>query len=549
MTRFSNLAGRLARVKGLLRAFLRDENGGMAPFMVLGIAGVMFAGAYAFDATRMTTSAAQIKRATDAAAMAVAMAAAENSGLDTAALRQMAETYVQNNLGMDAALDSDNIRNVTVSVAASGMGRTYTVGAQMRSVSALVNAGTTWIDVASVAYAESPKTELAIVVPEQGEVSRAERQLLVDELDTFLDTLFGDAADDTRKNLRVAVVPYGQHGVNVVKINSNLVPLARGERLIRWVQRSSYQADPESIGRVFPWATSTPRITGGHASASVPDARANRLCLHHVDQRDNYFPWRGGALRAFNLDYKMDQTNDGHYRHPWPTGNPLIIRLFTNNDPNQFHRLVKDIHCPDTPLLPLEASKAKIKQQLSNVVSASRVIDRDGGDAGANVSYVPGLVWAGRALSEDMRGQAGWEDSDYPLDFGTGGDSKKYFIMFAKLVPQGFVSGATNEAITDFSTGAELRNLRRGVETLCQEFLEAGITGYFIGLNQAPKGDSIFSQTIKPGVQVCTDGDDRYAFAPGATLAGESARAFLRDKLETIASEILESGSKVRLIR
>ena len=94
-------------VAGLRRQAARlavEEHGGVAPFMVLAIGGALLATAYAIDLARMTNNAAQIKRATDAAAIAIGNQLLMDSRSTPEQLSKMAWGYVQNNLGMDSDL-------------------------------------------------------------------------------------------------------------------------------------------------------------------------------------------------------------------------------------------------------------------------------------------------------------------------------------------------------------------------------------------------------------------------------------------------------------
>ena len=74
------------------------QRGSVAPFMVLALGGALLATAYSIETSRMSNGAAQLKRATDAAALAVTMAYASDQNTDVQAL---AERYVQANLGLD----------------------------------------------------------------------------------------------------------------------------------------------------------------------------------------------------------------------------------------------------------------------------------------------------------------------------------------------------------------------------------------------------------------------------------------------------------------
>ncbi|HEY0201334.1 MAG TPA: hypothetical protein VGC24_06550 [Burkholderiaceae bacterium] len=80
------------------------QRGGAIVLLLLLIGAITALAAFASDSVRMTADAAQLKRATDAAAMAGAMARAKDRDVD---IQTIAARYVAANLGMDTAqLDS-----------------------------------------------------------------------------------------------------------------------------------------------------------------------------------------------------------------------------------------------------------------------------------------------------------------------------------------------------------------------------------------------------------------------------------------------------------
>jgi len=520
MSRFSKMAGYLGKAWMSVRVFGRDERGGMAPFMVLGIAGVMVAGAYAFDATRMTTGAAQLKRATDAAAMAVAVDGMGDPDMSAPRLNALAEEYVRANLGMDSVVSSQ-LGDIRVEVGRKEPGRTYKVLAELQPVSVLLGAGSGPVEVHSTAYAENPKTEVAIILPSEGDftISAAERTALAEIASDFVDDLFGGSSADTRANLRVAVVPHGD-GVNVTPQGQNRI-----SRLRQWVPPNIVSRPVDFLDRTFPWNSSTPRVTN-HAAPLMPDTRTDRLCLTDRRQTESRYWWRGSAAQAFTVNYRLDQTNEWQYQYR--------IHVYSNNNSDFFQYIVDDLACPRARFLPLDESRTKIKESIwANAEHPS-----------FNQRYSPGLIWAGRALSPDMRGAAGWGDPVYPLDFETdNSDNRKYIVMFAKLIGDWFLD--------PYGTTGSGQNTRRAFEGLCREYVDVGIKTYFLGLSTVEPDHhmmSAFGQVVAPGMKICTDGDKRYSYVMGSVFNAGSVRTDFRNRLKAIAEEIQKSSSGVRLI-
>ncbi len=91
----ARISARLARCTGSRAA----QEGAVAPFMVLALVGGLLAAGFAIDVLRMTGDAGQLKRATDAAALALGREYIRNSkDFDTVG-PTLAGDYVRANLG------------------------------------------------------------------------------------------------------------------------------------------------------------------------------------------------------------------------------------------------------------------------------------------------------------------------------------------------------------------------------------------------------------------------------------------------------------------
>lgn len=103
--------------RAALSAFIHQETGAGTAFYVLGTTmALLVSAAFIVDTSTATGDATQIKRATDAAALAVAHQATINGDeYDPEQIKELAYQYVKNNLGLNNALDNKLAReDVTV---------------------------------------------------------------------------------------------------------------------------------------------------------------------------------------------------------------------------------------------------------------------------------------------------------------------------------------------------------------------------------------------------------------------------------------------------
>jgi Flp pilus assembly protein TadG len=124
---------RLSKIRRSVAQFYRQEQGAGTAFLVLGTMALLVSGAFVVDTLNSTGDAAQIKRATDAAAWAignqVVVSHTENQTFGEQDMTELAYMYIAHNLGMNTKLSSQITReNITVTRGeGEGASQTYTV--------------------------------------------------------------------------------------------------------------------------------------------------------------------------------------------------------------------------------------------------------------------------------------------------------------------------------------------------------------------------------------------------------------------------------------
>lgn len=154
-------------MKNTLKRLCREQHGGVAPFMVLAIGGALLATAYAVDLSRMTNNAGQVKRATDAAAIAIGNQQLMDSRTTAAELKKIAWGYVQNNLGMDSDLfEQLEYDSLTVSSAGGGDAPvTLRMEVSLHAQAFLIGGERRQQQVHSTVEVVSRPTEVALILP------------------------------------------------------------------------------------------------------------------------------------------------------------------------------------------------------------------------------------------------------------------------------------------------------------------------------------------------------------------------------------------------
>lgn len=511
-------------------AFRLNQQGAIAPFMVFGIAGVLFASSYAIDTTRMTTDAAQIKRATDAAAIAIGEKKLTNSAATNDELLTTAIEYVRYNLGMDSAL-SQTIRDdqIAIQVAKTGDGlSTYTVSVDFNPVSSLLHVNPAAITIASTAEDFDKPAEIALVLPNtltEDATNLAALRRLGNE---FAKKLIGETAAQKQENIWLSVVPYSQ-SVNVYDSNDT-------NRIRRW-------AAPNALNPV----ELTSLFSSGKASSladnRIPDRKANLLCMYRgLAPGANYY-WDQAPASQFRLYYRADLPENGSPGADpisWVGPNPTFGAATGVND---VRWMVADRGCPHAALLPLTDDLTEIETRLDAMTTQF------------NVNYAIAMGWGAMALSPEMRGTTGWGDEKLPLDFAESDDKTnvKAIVMMGNTTGNWFDTDAYNAFTNSDGVVSETTNYQPVTErfkNLCASLKAHHVHFYFIGVRPGDPNDfgrTLFGQVAVPALQTCTDGSSAITFADADDFA--SGETDIKDKLDDIADDIKSKRSYVRLVR
>ncbi len=176
--------------------------------MVLALVGGLLAAGFAIDVLRMTGDAGQLKRATDAAALALGREYIRNSkDFDTVG-PTLAGDYVRANLGAGSDLKA-TLEDVGLTKTVSGGNTILEVAARFTSQPTLSGQAPHAFTIRSAAEVHVGSIEVALVLPFTVDISRASMTVLTNLGKTFASDLMRDDA-----HVYVSVVPYYQR-VNV----------------------------------------------------------------------------------------------------------------------------------------------------------------------------------------------------------------------------------------------------------------------------------------------------------------------------------------------
>ncbi|WP_437609398.1 TadE/TadG family type IV pilus assembly protein [Erwinia sp. V71] len=523
---------RLTLLRHALRRFWRQERGAGTAFYVLGMMGLLLTGAYIIDTVQTTGDAAQVKRATDAAALAVGREALSKNNSDyTAAERQqLAWQYVRSNLGMNSELVQQlDAADVTVTEGrSSNARRTYTVTVSFASKPMLLAVEGQQHEIYSTAEVIYRPSEVALVLPNTSSETNAELAVLRRLGNNFATDFLADYPDR-----RLALVPYSQ-SVSVYDADR------WSDRIRSWAMNQALT--PVELTSLF---RNNDYGIANLASRQMPDLRSRRMCLYRgLDQGENYF-WDEAPANSFWI----------HYRHDLPinaTWMPFIEWVGPNPDfgqatgVNDTRYIVGDKGCPTAALLPLTDDLNKISTRLDQMESQF------------NVNYAIAMGWAAMSLSPAFRGDDGWGDSEYPLDFNDNGSGNiKAIVMMANTIGDWFDTDAYNAYVGEAidgdgqqGTDGAIEAATRRFESLCESFRNHDVLFYFIGVRPGDPEDfgrTLFGQVAVPGLQVCATNDGGYIkFADSSSFAG--AEGQISNLLDGILDDIDKHSSSVRLI-
>lgn len=523
--------------RAALSAFIHQETGAGTAFYVLGTMALLVSAAFIVDTSTATGDATQIKRATDAAALAVAHQATINGDeYDPEQIKELAYQYVKSNLGLNNALDNKLTReDVTVTEGRKNNTRkTYTVEASFNTQPSLLKLGARKQAVYSTAEVINRPTEIAMVLPVINGMSARDLAAIKRLSKDFAKRML-DSADGKRDNLWISLVPFSQ-AVNVYDAQD-------ANRIRRWSRPGAL--NPIELSSLF---------RTGYASLAdrrIPDRRANLLCMYRgLGEEENFF-WDEPPVAQFRVYYRADLPQNGSPgAEPisWVGPNPFFGQATGVNDTRW---MVADKGCPNAALLPLTNDLNKVDERVDQF------------SIRFNVNYAIAMSWAGAALSPNMRGSEGWGDAKLPLDFNVdgSGEGQKVVIMLADTYSDPEGTGGHGQFDTDSynfnpgqftgdtGTDGAREFARRRFEDLCTSFRARNIKFYFVGVRPGDPdnyGQNLFDDIATPGLLICTEGDKRMSFIDGRGFG--AAEDPLAARLERIAGQIETEGGYVRLI-
>ncbi|BES83622.1 hypothetical protein PEC302107_06250 [Pectobacterium araliae] len=514
-----------------LSAFIHQEKGAGTGFYVLGAMALLVTAAFIVDTSTSTGDATQIKRATDAAALAVGHQATINGEeYSQEETNKLAYDYVKNNLGMNKAL-SEKLVAGDVSVIEgrnSATRKTYTVTVAFETKPSLLSLGARAQEVYSTSEVINRPTEIAFVMPVTGDMSEGDIRSLKSVSRSFVERMLS-SADGKRDNLWLSLVPYSQ-AVSVYDAED-------ANRIRRWSTPTAL--NPPELRSLF-----ASGVVSSLADRRFPDRRANLLCMYRGLGREENFFWDEPPVGQFKIYYRHDLPQNGSPGAPpisWRGPNPD----FDDTDAVDTRWIVADKGCPNAALLPLTNEESKLNQRIEQF------------SARFNTNYAIAMGWAGAALSPSMRGSDGWGDAKLPLDFNLdgNGDGQKVIVMMANTIGNWFDTDSYNFNRNQFSgnSGSDVAGefARQRFRDLCSSFRARNIKFYFIGIRPGDPEDfgrNLFDKEATPGLLVCTEGEKRMSFIDGAGFGAEGVEDQLIQRLDRIAGQIETEGGYVRLV-
>ncbi|MBN3121928.1 Tad domain-containing protein [Pectobacterium brasiliense] len=514
-----------------LSAFIQEEKGAGTGFYALGAMALLVTAAFIVDTSTATGDATQIKRATDAAALAVGHQATINGEeYSQEETNKLAYDYVKNNLGMNKALSEKlEVGDVAVTEGRNSETRkTYTVTVAFETNPSLLSLGARKQEVFSTAEVINRPTEVAFVMPVTGDMSEGDIRSLKSVSRSFVERMLS-SADGKRDNLWLSLVPYSQ-SVSVYDAED-------ANRIRRWAAPGAL--NPPELRSLF-----ASGVVSSMADRRFPDRRANLLCMYRGLGREENFFWDEPPVGQFKIYYRHDLPQNGSPGAPpisWRGPNPD----FDDTDAVDTRWIVADRGCPNAALMPLTNEESKLNQRIDQF------------SARFNVNYAIGMSWAGAALSPNMRGSDGWGDATLPLDFNLdgNGDGQKVIVMMANTVGDWFDTDGYNFNRNAFSgqTGSDPARTfaAQRFRDLCSSFRARNIKFYFVGIRPGDPEDfgrNLFDAEATPGLLICTEGEKRMSFIDGAGFGAEGVEDQLIRRLDRIAGQIETEGGYVRLV-
>ncbi|EHD23064.1 hypothetical protein BrE312_3714 [Brenneria sp. EniD312] len=524
--------------------FLRQERGAGAVFYVLGTMALLVSAAFIVDTSTSTGDATQIKRATDAAALAVGHQAVisgnENREYDQEQMQELAFDYVKANLGLNGKLAEQlTLDKVSVSEGRSDNDYpTYTVTASFTTAPELLQLAESEQQVYSTVEVLNRSTEVALILPNTAKENSANLAALRRIGNEFAENLIGG-----RENIWLALVPHSQ-AVSVYDADQS-------ERIRQWAESGAL--NPVELTSLFQSGY------GSLADRRMPDRRYNLLCMYRgLNRGDNYF-WDEEPAGQFRIYYRYDSNVSNAYESysiSWVGPNPNFGQATGANDTRS---LVVDMGCPYAPLLPLTNDLDKIAGRLDEMRT------------GFNVNYAIAIGWAAMALAPNFRGSAGWGlDDELPKDFDEGNARRtKAIVMLVNSSDMlWFDSDSYNayvgKPIDGCSAGTTTANdgcsdeqlITERFANLCTSFRERNIRFFLVvtgndeaeneSNNETIASASAFREVADAGLGGCAEKSADLTYYHGADFVASESK--IRDRLSEITDELHQKSGFVRLI-
>ncbi|MBJ7222688.1 MULTISPECIES: pilus assembly protein [unclassified Brenneria] len=539
-----NSGGRMRRLTHALRVFARQERGAGASLYVLGAMALLVSAAFIVDSSTATGDAAQIKRAADAAALAVGhqalLSGKQNENVSQEQLTELAFDYIRANLGVNSKLAEDiTFDKVSLSEGRNGDNYpTYTVTVGFTASPEFLTLASSEQQIHSTVEVVNRSTEVSLILPNTLNEDSANLAVLRRIGNEFAENLIGDS-----DNVWLALVPHSQS----VSVYDN----DHSNRIRQWAASGALR--PVELTSLFSVGYS------GLADARMPDRRAKLLCMYRgLARGENYF-WDEAPSGQFNIYYRADipsnDTNFGiePYTISWIGPNPDFGQATGVNDTRT---LITDRGCPSAALLPLTNDLDKIAERLDEM---SRRF---------NTNYAIALGWAAMALAPEFRGSAGWDlDDDLPKDFDEGnGERIKAIVMLVNSTGQRWFdtdsyNSYVGNPIDGCSVSASEANCNNYAAltterfaNLCASFRARNLKFYMIttGNDEATDEDgaiasaSEFRRIAGAGLQSCAEKSSDLTYYNGEDFVASESK--IRDRLSDIVDELHQKSSFVRLI-
>lgn len=499
------------------------QRGAALPLMLVLIGAGLAVAAYAIDGARLKSNAAQLKRGTDAAALAVAQEGSRNPGAN---LQVIAEDYVTANLGMDQTLARQRVE-VSVEPMTLGEEKGYRVRATYREPGALMDLAVP-VAVKSAAIARHSPLEVSLMLPVDLAVSAEEmptmRALSRDFIDRLFDNVNGDASYTPDKNVWISLVPYSQ----AVSVYDAADP----DRVRRWARPRAL--NPIELTTLF----NTGKINS-LADNRAPDRRARLLCMYRGLGAGENYHWDQQPVGQFGVYYRHDLPENGSPGATpisWVGPNPMFGEAFGVNDTRW---MVADRGCPNAALLPLTDQRQRVIERLDQLTPRF------------NVNYAIALGWAGMALAPAMRGSGGWGDSRLPLDFDGDGEQPnvKAIVMLAKISGNWMDTDSYNHELNKGPNDNGRDFSRQRFLDLCRDYKERKIRFHLIGVRAGTDEDnsaSDFSNQALPGLTLCSSDRGSVRFVDATDM--RAVRGTIAEHLVRVADTLKREASFVRLV-